>query len=381
VRMPNALLRKLSSLVVPPLCVACREPEMSGAVVCPDCRDALLELPAARCLCCGAPAPAPMDRCRECRTRRLAFESAWAPFPYEGAARRIVIALKSRGSTSAAAFMAAAIAARALPGSLGGVLVPVPGHPSRSRSRGYDHGRELALELGRLTGLPVSDALRRTAGVRPQVGLARAERAANAHGSVTARPGGVRRGSPVVLVDDVYTTGATLDACAHVLLEAGAARVTAVCFARTIRQPADGWRSPWSARSMEGARHSESAQTSGGRPVRIEIRGRNTAITDTVREHVQERFTSRIGKQVSDLAQLEVELLVERNPANSADKVAEATLHLKGVTLRAREASADLMHSVDEVADKLARQVKRHRDKRRGRRDSNVKAAPPQEPA
>jgi putative sigma-54 modulation protein len=114
--------------------------------------------------------------------------------------------------------------------------------------------------------------------------------------------------------------------------------------------------------------------------VRIEIRGRNTAITDAVREHVQERFTSRIGKQVSDLAQLEVELLVERNPANSADKVAEATLHLKGVTLRAREASADLMHSVDEVADKLARQVKRHRDKRRGRRDAGIKAAQPPSP-
>jgi ComF family protein len=217
--MPNALLRMVSSLVVPPLCVACREPELSGAVVCPDCRDALLELPPARCLCPGA------------------FESAWAPFSYEGAARRIVIALKSRGSTTAAGFMAAAIEARAPPGSFGGVLVPVPGHPSRSRGRGYDHGRELALGLGRLTGLPVSDALQRTAGVRPQVGLARVERAANAHGSVTARPGGVRRGDPVVLVDDVYTTGATLDACARVLLEAGAQRVTALCFARTIRQP------------------------------------------------------------------------------------------------------------------------------------------------
>jgi ComF family protein len=229
-RMPNALLSKLASLVVPPVCVACREPELSGAVVCPDCRDALLELPPERCRCSGA------------------FESAWAPFSYEGAARRIVIALKARGSTSAAGFMAAAIESRAPPGSFGGVLVPVPGHPSRSRSRGYDHGRELALALGRLTGLPVSDELRRTAGVRPQVGLARAQRAANAHGSVTARPGGVPRGDQVVLVDDVYTTGATLDACAQVLLDAGAARVTAVCFARTIR-----------ARSMEGARHFETA--------------------------------------------------------------------------------------------------------------------------
>ena len=89
---------------------------------------------------------------------------------------------------------------------------------------------------------------------------------------------------------------------------------------------------------------------------------------------MEERFTARIGKQVSDLAQLDVELLVDRD---RQDQVAEATLHLKGVTLRAREASADLTHSVDLVADKLARQVKRHREKRRGRRESNVRAATP----
>ena len=111
--------------------------------------------------------------------------------------------------------------------------------------------------------------------------------------------------------------------------------------------------------------------------MRIEIRGRNTPITDAIRRHIEERFDARIGKQVSDLAQLEVELLVERNPAIAESKVAEATLHLKGVTLRAREGSADLMHSVDLVADKLARQVKRHRDKRRGRRESAGKAATP----
>jgi putative sigma-54 modulation protein len=117
--------------------------------------------------------------------------------------------------------------------------------------------------------------------------------------------------------------------------------------------------------------------------VRIEIRGRNTPITEGIRTHIEERFAARIGKQVSELAQLEVELLVEKNPGISTDKVAEATLHLKGVTLRAREASTDLTHSVDLVADKLARQVKRHRDKRRGRRDgASIRGAvPPPQPS
>ena len=101
--------------------------------------------------------------------------------------------------------------------------------------------------------------------------------------------------------------------------------------------------------------------------MRIEIRGRNAAVTENLRRHIEKEF-GKVSKQVSELAQLEVELLVERNPAIANGKVAEATLHLKGVTLRARESSTDLMHSVDLVAEKLARQVKRHRDKRRRRR-------------
>jgi putative sigma-54 modulation protein len=109
--------------------------------------------------------------------------------------------------------------------------------------------------------------------------------------------------------------------------------------------------------------------------VRIEIRGRNTAVTDALREHVEERFR-RVAKQVSDLAQLEIELREERNPAIADRKVAEATLYLKGATLRAREGSADLAHSVDLVADKLARQVKRYLDKRRRRREQ-ASAKPP----
>jgi putative sigma-54 modulation protein len=111
--------------------------------------------------------------------------------------------------------------------------------------------------------------------------------------------------------------------------------------------------------------------------VRIEVRGRNTAVTDTLRRHVEERFTARIGKQVSELAELDVEVLTERSRADGEVQVAEATLRLKGVTLRARESSGHVEHSVDMVADKIARQVKRHRDKRRGRRESNLKAAPP----
>jgi putative sigma-54 modulation protein len=77
---------------------------------------------------------------------------------------------------------------------------------------------------------------------------------------------------------------------------------------------------------------------------------------------------------VSELAELEVEVFEERNPAIADSQVAEATLHLKGVTLRARCASRDLMHSINECSEELARQVKRHRDKRRKRRESRAAA-------
>ena len=103
--------------------------------------------------------------------------------------------------------------------------------------------------------------------------------------------------------------------------------------------------------------------------MRIEIRGRNVEVTEELREHIAKRF-GRVGKQVSDLAVLDVELSEERNPAISDSQVAEATLQLKGVTLRAREASPEMMHTIHELAEDIRRQVKRHREKRRKRRQT-----------
>ena len=100
--------------------------------------------------------------------------------------------------------------------------------------------------------------------------------------------------------------------------------------------------------------------------MRIEVRGRNTEVTDELREAVTKRF-SRIGRQVSELATLEVELTEERNPSIADRYIAEATIYLKGATLRAHEASPDMLHSIHELAEDIRRQVKRHREKRRGR--------------
>ncbi|HZU61177.1 MAG TPA: ribosome-associated translation inhibitor RaiA [Solirubrobacteraceae bacterium] len=107
--------------------------------------------------------------------------------------------------------------------------------------------------------------------------------------------------------------------------------------------------------------------------MRISVKGRNVSVSEELREHVARRF-NKVARQVSELAELEVEVFEERNPAIADSQVAEATLHLKGTTLRARDASPDIVHSINLVSDELAKQVKRHRDKRRKRRQARASA-------
>jgi len=231
--MAVRLARALVSLVVPPLCAGCGEPELAGAGVCPSCRARLVTLSDPRCARCGAPSVVAVGRCPECRGRPLAFCAAWSPYAYEQTCKSIVHALKSRAPTAAAAFMGDRIAALAPAGLLEGTLVPAPAHAARRRREGFNQAEALARGLGGATGLPTVDVLRRAPGARRQVGLPRTARAANARDSVLAR----RRLPPgrVVVVDDVYTTGATLDACARALRGAGAEEVAGVTFARALR--------------------------------------------------------------------------------------------------------------------------------------------------
>lgn len=100
--------------------------------------------------------------------------------------------------------------------------------------------------------------------------------------------------------------------------------------------------------------------------MRIEVVGRNVEVTEELREHIQKRF-QRVARQVSELAQLEVVLREETNPSIRESQVAEATLHLKGVTLHAEESAEQMPTAVRELSDDIKRQVKRHRELRRKR--------------
>jgi putative sigma-54 modulation protein len=108
--------------------------------------------------------------------------------------------------------------------------------------------------------------------------------------------------------------------------------------------------------------------------VRLQVKGKNVEVTDSIREYAEEKL-SKLGRQLADPTRVELELAVERNPSISQNHVAEATIWTKGPILRAREASADHKVSIDQLVDKLERQVKRYREKQRPRRAASLPEA------
>jgi ComF family protein len=195
----------------------------------------------ALCWGCGQPVRRDEALCRACRGsfHRLAPEAVllsgvrvWAPVAYAGPARDLVRALKFRGAIGVADAMAAQIVANAPPDLLeGGTVVPVPLHPKRMRSRGYNQASAIAEAVALRAGLEVADCLLRSGPPMTQMGRHRSERRAGPVGEIECL-GGVR--SRVLLIDDVVTTGATLAACRAALVARGAVEVAAVVFARTI---------------------------------------------------------------------------------------------------------------------------------------------------
>lgn len=208
--------------LVPGRCLHCRAPARSVDLLCHECRAALPWLPVTGCGRCGLPV-----RCRpgRCPAARAAFAAAWAPLAYEGPARSLAWAQKERATARVAHWLAAAMVVRGPRDWLSGVeaVVPVPADPVRRRRRGTDHAGQLATAIGARLGRPVVRALVRPGRERPsapQHRLGRRERRRVPIPELVAPVQGT-----VLLVDDVHTTGATLDAAARALRNGGATRV------------------------------------------------------------------------------------------------------------------------------------------------------------
>jgi ComF family protein len=215
-------------LLLPQRCVVCSLP---GAPVCGGCRSALPVIRAPLCARCGAPTAWPVARCRECSGRRLAVASARAAVAYEPSVRRLVAAWKERGLRRLAV-LAADLVTDNVPRPHARALSAVPPDRDRTLTRGHSAAETLARELARRWELPYQPLLVRARSRPRQRGLDVSSRRRNVAGAFA--PAG-RAPPRVVLVDDVYTTGATVNAAASALRRAGARRVDVVTFARTLR--------------------------------------------------------------------------------------------------------------------------------------------------
>jgi ComF family protein len=223
--------------LLPAECLLCERPISSSEndpLVCALCRARWLPLPDPFCARCGQPLEGDLE-CRICPAWRPEFTGVRSAVWLTGTARAAVHHLKYSGWWRVVEAMAPAMR-RLEPLAGAVVLVPVPLGAARRRERGYNQSELLANALSRLLDIPVRpDLLRRRRDTDRQTGLAPDARRANVAGAFEGRRPGGRR---AVLVDDVFTTGATLHAAAEALFDAGAGEVSAVTFARA-RRPLD----------------------------------------------------------------------------------------------------------------------------------------------
>lgn len=239
------VLRALCDFILPPRCVAC-EASTSGASdpwVCAGCWTAVEFVRPPVCAHCGAPFAAPVEgirstthRCGTCLLRPPPYERARAVGLYEGALREVIHAMKYRpvfGLVQPLAELLSGQFAVHWGGRMPDALIPVPLHRLRLRQREFDQALALANGLGQAVGIPVwGETLARHVPTRSQIGLSAIERRRNIRGAFRVRPERSCKDRHLLLIDDVYTTGATAQECARVLRRAGAARIDVYTVAR-----------------------------------------------------------------------------------------------------------------------------------------------------
>jgi ComF family protein len=229
----NALL----DVILPPICHICHSfiPNAGSLHICPSCRDRLPLVSSPLCSICGIPFAGTGDdhRCGTCLTHPPHFDSARAHFLYEGAIRDLIHSFKYNRLTH----LRYPLALLTLEGMSEfhdpHLIVPVPLHRSRLRQRGFNQAVLLGRVLSRQLSLPMlPDALVRTRQTEPQIELSAAERRVNVKGAFSVKRPDHVAGKRILLLDDVMTTGSTMDECAKELKKAGAKVVIATTIAR-----------------------------------------------------------------------------------------------------------------------------------------------------
>lgn len=241
--MPRRLVRLVIDALLPPLCPACGIEVSEPGSLCPSCWSGMVFLGEPLCACCGLPfelEAGPDALCGECARRRPPFERARAVFIYDDHSKGLILRLKHadrlEGVSAFARWMARAGGELMRQADL---LVPVPTHRLRLFLRRYNQAALLSNALARLTAVPSEPTLlRRVRSTPPQGHLGHDARARNVKGAFSVDPRLRPRleGRRVLLVDDVLTSGATVEECARVLRRAGAAAVDVLTLARVVRE-------------------------------------------------------------------------------------------------------------------------------------------------
>jgi len=231
------IFRGFVDLIAPPVCHACGR--RSYQPVCGECMAMIEVLADPLCPRCGRPVVDDVDLCHSCKRNPPAFDNARSLAVYDFPVRDCVIAMKSASGRAVARRLAPLIRATfADTLANANALTFVPITPARHSHRGHNQSEEIALALSRLTGTRTVGTLRITKSLKDQGGLSGKNRAKNVKGAFALKNGSDRlakivKGSSFVLVDDVYTTGATANECARTLKLAGAAEVRVLTLART----------------------------------------------------------------------------------------------------------------------------------------------------
>jgi ComF family protein len=239
---PRRLVDHLVDGILPPRCLSCGTAIARGGDVCAACWRDLHFIDGPHCACCGLPFDmdlGPLTLCGPCIGGPPRFDRARAALVYDEAAKRLILPFKHADRLDQAPALVRWMTRAG--GELlahADLICAVPMHRQRLLARRYNQAAVLALGIARATGVKaVPDLLQRVRATPSQGGLSATERRANVRGafSVNPRHRAGLAGKKVVVIDDVYTTGATLEEAARVLKTAGAASVDALAFARVVR--------------------------------------------------------------------------------------------------------------------------------------------------
>ncbi len=231
--------RTLLDIVYPEACLLCGREFPVGSrrrgPVCPECAERLRPLSGRRCLVCGLPLVSEIERCLRCRGRVFAFSSHRSLFEYRDEIRELLYYFKFRGRAGLADFFADIMLREKPWGDSPEIITPVPSRAERVRRRGLAHVNLLAKRLSRMTGVPFVDCLKQKPGPAQKC-LDVEERLANLQGRICLKHADVTaiRRKTVLLIDDIFTTGATVSECARVLMTNGAVTVSAVTVAQDV---------------------------------------------------------------------------------------------------------------------------------------------------